>query len=359
MKFHHRICLIPLVAAVAMTAGCGKSEDKKVTTQVAAKVNATEITVSQVSNILARTPNVAPEVADRAKREILDKLIDQELARQQAIDKKLDRSPNVMQSIEAAKTEILARAYLERIAAEQTKPTPEEVKKYYAEHPDLFAGRRVFNLEEIDVAPKEGIAAALVQQAAKARSMEEIAEWLKSRDAKFAGNRGVRAAEQIPMEVLPKLQAMKDGETRVFETAGGGQQVIRVVASKAAPVDEAAATPRIQQYLFNRRSSEVIAKEMKRVKDGAKIEYLGEFAGGAAAAEAKAKAEAEAKAKTLTDAKGKQEVEAKASAEALGKARKDAETAARLEAEAKARTTPSKAVPLPQQTIEKGVGGLK
>lgn len=359
MKFHHRICLIPLIVAVAMTAACGKSEDKKAATQVAAKVNSTEITVSQVSNILARTPNVAPEVADRAKREILDKLIVQELARQQAIDKKLDRSPNVMQAIEGAKAEILARAYLERIAAEQPKPTPEEAKKYYAEHPELFAQRRAFNLEEIDVAPKEGIATALAEQAAKARSMQEIADWLKSRDAKFAGNRGVRTAEQIPLEVLPKLQAMKDGEIRVFETAGGGRRVIRVVASQAAPVDEAAATPRIQQFLFNRRSSEVIAKEMKRVKDGAKIEFLGEFAGGAAAAEAKAKAEAEAKAKALAGAKAKEEVEARAKAEALSKARKDAETAARLEADAKAKTTPSRPVQLPQQTIEKGVGGLK
>lgn len=359
MKFHHRVYLISIAVALAMTAGCGKSEDKKTATQVAAKVNSTEITVSQVSNILARTPNVAPEVADKAKREILDKLIDQELARQQAIDKKLDRSPNVMQAMEAAKTEILARAYLERIASEQPKPTPEEVKKYYAEHPDLFAQRRVFNLEEIAVAPKEGIATALVEQAAKARSMQEIADWLKSREAKFGANRGVRAAEQVPLEFLPKLQTMKDGETRVFETAGGGQQVIKVVASQAAPVDEATATPRIQQFLSHRRANEVIAKEMKRVKDGAKIEYLGEFAGGAAAAEAKAKAEAETKAKALAEAKGKQEAEAKANAEALAKARKDAETAARLESEAKAKATPSKAVQLPQQTIEKGVGGLK
>lgn len=359
MKSHHRICLIPLIVAIAIAAGCGKSEDKKAATQVAAKVNSTEITVSQISNILARTPNVAPEVAEKAKREILDKLIDQELAKQQAIDKKFDRLPNVMQAIEAAKTEILARAYLERIAAEQPKPTPEEVKKYYAEHPELFAQRRVFNIEEIDVAPQDGIAAALAQQAAKARSMEEIAGWLKSREAKFAANRGVRAAEQIPLEVLPRLQTMKDGEIRVFEMAGGGRQVVRVVASKAAPVDEATATPRIQQFLFNRRSSEVIAKEMKRVRDGAKIQYLGEFAGGAAAAEAKAKAEAEAKAKTLAAAKAKEEVEAKAKAEALAKARKDAETAARLEAEAKAKATPPKPVQLPQQTIEKGVTGLR
>ena len=147
MRPCHRLCLVPLIFALAIAAGCGKSDDKKAATQVAAKVNSDEITVHQINNVLARAPNVTPEVAERAKREILDKLIDQQLAQQQAIEKKLDRSPNVLQVLEAAKTEILARAYLEQIAAAQPKPTPEEAKKYYAEHPELFARRRVFNLE--------------------------------------------------------------------------------------------------------------------------------------------------------------------------------------------------------------------
>lgn len=278
MRPCHRLCLVPLIFALAIAAGCGKSDDKKAATQVAAKVNSDEITVHQINNVLARAPNVTPEVAERAKREILDKLIDQQLARQRAIEKKLDRSPNVLQVIEAAKTEILARAYLEQITADQPKPTPEEAKKYYAEHPELFARRRVFNLEEIVVAPKEGIAAALREQVAKARSLQEIAAWLKSQGVQFAENRSVRAAEQIPLELLPRLAAMKDGEIRQIE-GGGRLYVFRVVSTQLAPVDEATATARIQQFLFNQRSSEAIAKEMKQVKDKAKIQYVGEFAG--------------------------------------------------------------------------------
>ena len=298
MKFRAFLIFTASLLALALTTGCGKKEDAKVATQVAARVNSDEITVHQINYVLARNPNITPEVAAQAKREILNRLIDQHLARQKAIENKLDRSPNVMQAVEAAKSEILARAYLEHIAAAIPKTAPWETQKYYREHPELFAQRRLFNLEELAFVAKGDAAAGLREQLSKARSLQEIADWLQSRGVKVVVNRGVRAAEQIPLEILPKVQAMKEGQIQLFEAGSERFQVIRVVAYKAEPVDEATAAPRIQQFLLNRRSSEVIAREMKQIKEQAKIEYVGEFAGGAAAAEVKAKAEAEAQART-------------------------------------------------------------
>jgi len=286
MKPRFRACVAPLMLAVAVAAGCGKTDDKKAASQVAAKVNSDEITVYQINGILARE-NVNPEVAAQAKRQILERLIDQQLARQQAIEKKLDRAPNTVQVLEAAKNEILARSYLEQIALAQSKPTTDEAKKYYAEHPELFAQRRLFNLEEIAVQPLAGLNTQLKEQASKARSLQEISAWLKTMQVRFTENRGVRAAEQIPLELLPKLQAMKIGEIQAIE-GGGGLFVVRVVATVASPVDETTAIPRIQQFLYNQRSAAAIASEMKQLREKAKIEYVGEFAGAASAAPAAA-----------------------------------------------------------------------
>jgi EpsD family peptidyl-prolyl cis-trans isomerase len=66
--------LVPFVLALALAGGCGKSDDKKAT-QVAAKVNSDEITVHQIDNVLARTPNITAENASIAKKQILDRLI--------------------------------------------------------------------------------------------------------------------------------------------------------------------------------------------------------------------------------------------------------------------------------------------
>ncbi len=293
-----------LLLALVLTTGCGKKDDSKTATQVAARVNADEITVHQVNDVLARSQNVTPEVAAQAKREILDRLIDQQLAKQKAIENKLDRSPKVMRAIEAAKSEVLARAYQEHITASLPRPAPVETHDYYKQHPELFAERKVFNLEELAFVANGEVATGLREQLSKARSMQEIADWLQSKGVKFAANRGVRTAEQISLDMLPKVQAMKEGEIQLFEADGVRFQVIRLVASKEAPLDEESATPRIQQFLSNRNASEVLTKDMKKVKEQAKIEYLGEFAGGAAAAEAKVKPEAEAQPKSEESSEG-------------------------------------------------------
>lgn len=301
--------LAALLLALVFTAGC---EKKGGATQVAAKVNADEITVHQVNNILAQRNDIQPEAATQAKRAILETLINQQLARQKAIEAQLDRSPNVVQAIEAAKTDILARAHLDGINRTLVKPSPLEIQQYYSKHPELFAERRVFAFEEIAFVSNDDTAAGLRKQSPQIRSMKNIADWLRSQGIEFSLRRGVLAAEQIPFELLPKVQAMKKGEVGLFKAAGGRFRAIRVADFLEAPIDQATAAPRIERFLFNQTSAAAIAREMSEIRKQAKIEYLGEFANRAAGAEAKVKGEAVVKEPADADAKAGVETHFKA-----------------------------------------------
>ncbi|HLL11009.1 MAG TPA: EpsD family peptidyl-prolyl cis-trans isomerase, partial [Rubrivivax sp.] len=129
--------VLALAASAALLVGCGDKKDKAAS-QTAAKVNKDEITVHQINFVLQQQRNLRPEQADAASRQVLERLIDQQLALQKGEDLKVDRDPRVVQQLEAARREILARAYLEKVGEAASRPTPEEIRKYYEEKPALF-----------------------------------------------------------------------------------------------------------------------------------------------------------------------------------------------------------------------------
>jgi EpsD family peptidyl-prolyl cis-trans isomerase len=272
--------LVSVTVVLAACGGGGGGGEKA--SQTAAKVNKDEITVHQINFVLQRQQGLKPEQAEAASKQVLERLIEQELAVQKAEDLKLDRDPRVVQQIEAAKREIIARAYVERLGEGAAKPTAEEVSKYYNEKPALFKERRIYSLQELAIEAKPEQIPEIRAKLQAAKNMAEFAEYLKASDIRFAGNQAVRAAEQLPLASLDAIAAMKDGQSVISQTPTG-LQVLFVVGSRSQPVDEARARPAIEQFLSNQRKADLVQKDMKAMRDAAKIEYVGKFAGGAPA----------------------------------------------------------------------------
>lgn len=264
---------ISLLAIALGLAACGKLGEKKEASQVAAKVNGAEISVHQINQVLARTPGITNENADNARKEILERLIVQELAVSKATEAKLDRTPDVIMALDAAKREILARAYFNQLAGADSKVAEEEVKRYYADHPELFSQRKIFAIMDIAMRRDDKLIAPLQDLIARNKTMQEIARWLKETGVPFNASSDTRAAGQMPLEILPRIAKLKDGQIEIIET-GPVLHVIHLVNSKLDPVTLAAASPQIQQFLGNQRAQEAV----KKLRESAKVEYVGDFA---------------------------------------------------------------------------------
>jgi EpsD family peptidyl-prolyl cis-trans isomerase len=281
-----RFCAVAL-AAVALVA-CGDRQDKGAT-QAAAKVNKEEITVHQINFVLQQQRGLKPEQVEPASRQILERLIDQQLALQKADELKLDREPRVVQQLEAAKREIIARAYVEKLGEGAPKPTAEEIKKYYDSKPALFSERRIYNIQEIGIEAKAEQVPVLREKLAGAKNIGEFIEYLKGNDYKFAANQAVRSAEQLPLQSLDAFARMKDGQAIVAPGANG-VQVIVLAGSRSQAVTEEQARPAIEQFLLNERKRKLVEDEVKALRGTAKIEYIGKFVPGASAPAASAAA---------------------------------------------------------------------
>lgn len=281
-KLHYLSRSLLASALVLGLCACGNQDGKKSASQVAATVGSDEITILQVNHVLSRTKTAgaSPEALQKTNRDILEKLIEQQLAVGQAVEAKLDRTPDVITQLEASRREILARAYMQKIAGAVPKASAEEAQKYFADHPQLFSERRIYNVQEISVAAAPGVADQLRAFAAANKPIEVSASWLKSQGIKYAGGSATRAAEQLPLAHLPQVHALKDGQSLVIESPQN-ITLLRVASSKSSPVTREFALPRIEQFLNVPRVSEAMASKMKQLRAEAKITYVGEYANAA------------------------------------------------------------------------------
>ena len=250
---------------LAIPTGCEKAVAERPGAHLVAKVNGTEISIREVRG-------VQPGAAAQA----LEKVIDRELLVQKALAAKLDRDPQVQQTIDNARRQLLAQAYLERTASAAGGNSKDEVRAFYEENPALFSQRRVYRMRELVVSAPAEMIDVLRAETARARELEELAAWLKSRNAKFSVDVLTQPAEQLPLAFLPQLSRMKPGEIAVFPTPLGAS-VIQLVHAEDAPLTEQQAAPLIEQFLAGRKRLETAAAEVKRLREVASIEYLGEF----------------------------------------------------------------------------------
>jgi EpsD family peptidyl-prolyl cis-trans isomerase len=249
------LLLVPLLLMAAL-AGCGGELEAGALTRAGARVNGDQV-----------------ELLHAGGTQALEQEIDHALLAQQAREARLEREPRVAEALASARRQVLAQAWLERVAGAAPKVTAGEIRAFYASNPALFRERRVYYYEELAAAVPAHLQPALAAEAAVASGLDEVALWLSARGLAHELRGQIRPAEEVPFGQLRRLAAMREGEL-ALAPAPGGVAVMQLVQSRPAPLTEAEAATPIRQYLSNRRRAELARGEVKRLREGAQIEYL-------------------------------------------------------------------------------------
>jgi hypothetical protein len=212
-------------------------------THALARVNGVEISARQLPNAQA-----------------LEKIIDRELLVQKALEAKLDQDPAVAESIDNARRQVLAQAYVARVSSGNAKPSRDEVRAFYNDNPALFAERRIYRIRELAVAEPAELAEG---------ELEQMVASLRSRGAHFTLTTQTQPAEELPLAYLPRLSRMKPGEVAVF-----GRTAIQLIHAEDAPLPPEQAYALIEQFLAGKKRMELAAAEVKKLREGARIEYV-------------------------------------------------------------------------------------
>lgn len=276
-----------LVTMLAL-AGCnrGGGAGGATDSQIAAQVNKGEISIHQVQALLRAQPGVAAQWGESAADRALDVLIEQELAAQAAAKAGLDKQPQVIQSLALAQREVLARAFQDQLAEKARLPDTSAINNYYDEHPELFAQRKVYQLEETVVRPGSASEAeALVRELPTLANLEALNLHLTAKGLRKASQRVTVAAENVPMDWLPKLAQLPVGRS-LASTRGDAVVVWTLIAAEDSQMLLAQAKPAIQAALVRQARQQAIQEGMKKLRDEAKIERRATSAAAASAATA-------------------------------------------------------------------------
>lgn len=262
--------VITTILLVSLSA-CGSGDPGSKQTQVVAKVNGDEITVHQINGEMQRlqVPVANPQLV---AKKMLNSLIDRQLLVQEAIKLNLDRTPEVVQLVDAARAQIYAQAYLARKVSALGAATDKETQQFMGEHPEVFSHRKVFTTADIIFAndPAKIDTAQLQKMVSNG---EELKSWLNSHHIHFE-----IAEETIPTEALPKEALRLADQIKVGDLLFM-QDDIKIVARSIAniaevPLTTQQATDMATKAVNERKRQQLILDEVQRLKKLAQVEVL-------------------------------------------------------------------------------------
>jgi EpsD family peptidyl-prolyl cis-trans isomerase len=280
---------LTLVCAATLLSACGRKSDDSSATL--ATVNGDKITQDQLDFATRQMAAARPGQPAPDASTVLQGLVEQRLAVQQAENEKLDRNPGVQQAMEAARKDALARYFVEQLAAKVPKPTADEVKQYYDAHPANFGQRNIYVIQKVDArvsADQAGPLAALAQAAGGAAA---VADLLKAKASATSVTESTQPAESLG-PLLPKISTMSAGQTIAIPQPQG-LTALTVVEVRPQPVTLAQAQAAIEQFLWNQKKRDALQAETKELRAKARIDYLGKFAPGTTPAPAASAAQPE------------------------------------------------------------------
>ncbi len=265
------LCAALALLAAAALAGCGNKAGESKPGQALASVDGKEITVLQLNEELARA-GVPAARQDAAAKQLLRALIDRQLLENAAAREKLDRDPKVMEAVERARSLIVAQAYIQKRIGAVARPTPAEVEDYFNKHPEFFGNRKQFTMNEL-VIPAADLTAETRAAADRARSLDEVAQWLDAHKIKYGRTQVTRNTTDVPPQLSARLLGMPKGQ--LFVVREGERALLVAVAEvRDAPLTLEVAAPQIEQYLAGAKNKELAEAELQRLRAGARIEYI-------------------------------------------------------------------------------------
>lgn len=263
---HVKYSIIAAIAVACVASGC----TKKAEGQTVAVVNGEEITVPDLNFALdqAKVPEGADK--DKARAQVLQQLVDRRLLAEQAKKEGIDKTPEYLNRERRADEDLLISMLADRRLKTTQLPSDSETQNFIATHPEMFANREIWSLDQLVFAPPTD--ANVKNQIQSAHSIDQLITVLQNNKIGYRRQKNRIDTAVVPPELFGKLSSLPAGEP--FALSNGSQMVASAVSGKEPqPLTGDDAKAVAAQAIRKTETAKSLESMLKSLKSSAKIEY--------------------------------------------------------------------------------------
>jgi EpsD family peptidyl-prolyl cis-trans isomerase len=277
MKIHRTLFLAVVASLFVVLSACEQPETV-VKDTVAAKVDGVIISEAELDRAVSRLDKLNAAETAQARGKVLEALVDQYLISNAARKANLDQVPEVALAMQQAQRQVLVEAYMEQLFKNLAAPADSEIQDYYIRHPELFAQRKLYRVQELELQLDPARVAEVEAQLKQSHSLADFADWLSGQGIDGKAGVAVKPAEQIPATVLARLEKMKDGQVVVVPMGGNRISVLQLQGSQFQPVTQEQSRDAIKRVLLGEKRKILMQAEIGKLRASGKLEYASGFA---------------------------------------------------------------------------------
>jgi EpsD family peptidyl-prolyl cis-trans isomerase len=226
--------VLAVAGAIALV-GCNRKEETHAVGQVIAHVGPDDVTQPELDNEfrLARIP--PDKRSDQVVKAILSRIAERKYLVQQAIAAKIDREPTVSLDLMRSREQILAGAFIQHeLGGKITGISEKEIDAYIQNHPDRFANRKIFQIEQVTFPPQNDME-SLAKATKDFKTMDQVEAKLKDLGVKYSRGPATLDGATLPPEMLKPLEARKPDDI-FFIRSRTGASFFKVISADTVPL---------------------------------------------------------------------------------------------------------------------------
>jgi EpsD family peptidyl-prolyl cis-trans isomerase len=251
---------IALAAAACSVLVACNNGNKTPTGQVVATLGKREITMRDVRAELGNYSAADAKTLKVAENAALRNIIGRDIVADEARKDGLDKTPDFALAKERAIDTLLVQALQQKVASEVPAATKDEAQRYADAHPDMFAQRKVYVLDQIQM-PRPSDP-AIVKAMEPLKTFDEIQALLNQDKIPFKRDTAALDALGADPRLIDAIQKLPPGELFVLPS-GQLLTVNQIKETRIEPVPPDKAVALAQQLITRQRTEEAVRKRFQ------------------------------------------------------------------------------------------------